>query len=265
MMTDKQTQIDIIRVANMLADAARPIALTYFRRGGQQLENKLADGFDPVTIADKAIESKMRDILAQERPDDGILGEEFDPVVGRSGLTWVLDPIDGTRSFISGAPTWGVLIGVDAGQGPVLGIIDQPFTQERYYGGFGQAHLMHHGAKQPLKTRPCAKLGDAVLFSTMPQIGDVAETQAFDRVAAQVKLTRFGIDCYAYALLALGQIDLVIEAGLNAYDIQGPIGVVEGAGGLVTDWQGKPAHGGGQVIAAGCLEVHAQALEILNG
>ncbi len=252
-------------VAHALADVARPIALQYFRNPDQELENKLDDGFDPVTVADKSIERAMRRILAERRPDDGVMGEEYDDVAGTSGLIWVLDPIDGTRAFISGTPTWGVLIGLDAGAGPVLGIVDQPFTGERFSGGFGQANLVRAGQKQDISVRNCRELSDAALFTTFPEVGTVQEADAFHRVSQQCKLTRYGVDCYAYALLAAGQIDLVIEAGLNAFDVQGPIGVVQNAGGIVTDWQGGPAHMGGQVIAAGDVRVHQAAMDILNG
>jgi len=251
-------------VADALADAARPIALRYFRAPDQALENKLDAGFDPVTIADKSIEQRLRKILATRRPDDGILGEEFADVAGTSGLTWVLDPIDGTRAYISGTPTWGVLIGLDAGNGPVLGIVDQPFTGERFSGGFGKARWARGQDSRAIKVRNCASLSDAVLFSTFPEVGTADERSAFERVSAQAKLTRFGADCYAYALLAAGHIDLVIEAGLNAYDIQGPMAVVENAGGIVSNWQGGPAHRGGQVIAAGDAAIHAQALALLQ-
>ncbi len=255
---------ELLLVAHKLADAARPIALQYFRKPEQGLENKLDQGFDPVTLADKSIEREMRGILAECRPDDGIMGEEYDDVTGTTGLTWVLDPIDGTRAFISGTPTWGVLIGLDAGQGPVLGIVDQPFTNERFVGGFGTAYWKHGTEKQDISVRSCARLIDAVLFTTFPEVGTQNEGCAFKRVSEECKLTRYGTDCYAYALLAAGHIDLVIEAGLNAFDIQGPMGVVQNAGGIVTNWQGGPAHMGGQVIAAGDAGIHAAALALLN-
>jgi len=251
-------------VAHELADAAGPIALRYFRTSEQELENKLDQGFDPVTVADKSIEREMRRILAERRPDDGIMGEEYDDVAGTSGLTWVLDPIDGTRAFISGTPTWGVLIGLDAGQGPILGIVDQPFTGERFSGGFGKANWARADQANTISVRKCATLSDAILFSTMPDIGTTKEIAAFQRVSEQSKLTRYGTDCYAYALVAAGQIDLVIEAGLNSFDIQGPMACVQNAGGIVTDWQGGPAHMGGQVIAAGDARVHSQALALLS-
>jgi histidinol phosphatase-like enzyme (inositol monophosphatase family) len=254
----------IIDTATCMADAARPIALSYFRTESQAIENKLINGFDPVTIADKEIELIFRKVLSEQRPDDGVIGEEFPKVPSRSGLTWILDPIDGTRAFISGAPTWGMLIAVHDGSKAVFGVIDQPYTGERFIGGFGQSELQSQGKKTNINVRACSKLKDATLFSTMPQVGDISETELFNRVARECKLTRFGLDCYAYALLALGQIDLVIEAGLNIYDIQGPLAVVEAAGGIVTNWQGETVNEGGQVIAAGDPEVHAAAIKLLN-
>jgi|TARA_B110000259_G_scaffold36467_2_gene41092 histidinol phosphatase-like enzyme (inositol monophosphatase family) len=261
---DRNDKVSILSTAFEMADAGRPIALNYFRNNNQIVENKLANGFDPVTVADKEIELIFRKILSERRPQDGILGEEFPDVIGVSGLTWVLDPIDGTRGFISGTPTWGMLIGVNDGTQPVFGIIDQPFTAERFIGGFGQSVLQHNGHEQALKVRSCTSLQNAVLFSTMPEVGTEAETKLFNSVSQKCKLTRYGMDCYAYALLAAGQIDLVIEAQLNPYDIQGPLAVVQAAGGIVTNWQGGAADQGGQVIAAGDPTIHAAAMKILN-
>ncbi len=250
-------------VAEEMAEAARVVSLRYFRTD-MAVDNKEAGGFDPVTVADREAEQAMRAVLAKRRPNDAIFGEEFGKSAGSTGLTWVLDPIDGTRAFISGAASWGVLIGLDAGQGPVLGIIDQPFTGERFTGAFGTADWQRGQARREINVRPCAGLENAILMSTFPEIGTPPEARAFTLVSKACKLTRYGLDCYAYALLAMGQIDVVIEAGLNAYDVQGPIGVVQGAGGIVTDWQGGPAHNGGQIIAAGDATVHAAALELLN-
>ncbi len=260
----KAEQQELRAVAEEMAEAARAVTLRYFRTD-LAVDNKEADGFDPVTKADREAEQAMRAVLAKRRPDDAIFGEEFGKTAGSSGLTWVLDPIDGTRAFISGAPSWGVLIGLDAGQGPVLGVVDQPYIGERFIGGFGAADMQRGGAQRDIRVRPCSGLEDAILMTTFPEIGTPAESAAFKRVSAACKLTRYSLDCYAYALLAMGQIDLVIEAGLNAYDVQGPIGVVEGAGGIVTDWQGNPAHNGGQIIAAGDARSHAAALALLNG
>lgn len=264
MLIDDQTRAELISVAHEMADAARAAILPFFRTSSLSTENKLAEGFDPVTVADRAGEEAMRAVLSKRRPMDGIFGEEFGRSLGSSGLTWVLDPIDGTRGFITGTPTWGVLIAVSDETGPVLGIIDQPYIGERFVGGFGAAELSGPLGTTALKTKTTTDLSDALLFTTFPEIGSAEERAAFERVAQQVKLTRYGMDCYAYALVAAGQADLVIEAGLNAYDIQGPIGVIQAAGGLVTDWDGKPAHDGGRALAAATPQLHAQALELLH-
>jgi histidinol phosphatase-like enzyme (inositol monophosphatase family) len=216
-----------------------------------------------VTAADREAEAAMRARLAMLRPDDAVTGEEFGPTPGTSGLTWVLDPIDGTRAFLSGAPSWGVLVALDSGDGPALGLIDQPYTRERFMGGLGRAVMVRDGAERPLATRPCAGLADAILYTTFPEIGAPDERAGFDAVRERVRLTRYGFDCYAYALVALGQIDLVIEAGLHPYDVQAPQAVIEAAGGVVTDWRGGPAHRGGRVLAAGDPRVHAAALGLL--
>lgn len=261
---DPHLRTELINTAHALADAARAAVLPHFRQAGLVAENKALAGFDPVTAADRAAEQAMRDVLARMRPEDGILGEEMGTTPGSSGLTWVLDPIDGTRAFISGTPTWGVLIAVSDASGPVLGVIDQPYIGERFIGGLGLAESTGPAGPRPLGTRPCAGLAGATLFTTFPEVGSPAERAGFEAVAARVKLVRYGMDCYAYALVAAGQVDLVIEAGLNAYDIQGPIGVIEAAGGIVTDWSGGPAHDGGRAVAAGDRAVHAAALEILS-
>ncbi len=255
---------DLWRAAEDLADVAAARSLPLFRSRTLRAENKAVAGFDPVTAADRDAEQAMRALLAERRPDDGILGEEFGPLEGRSGLTWVLDPIDGTRAFLSGATTWGTLIGVDAGDGPVLGIIDQPYTRERFMGGLGRAEMVRDGLRTPLETRPCAGLADAILYSTFPEIGTPAERLGFEAVRDRVRLTRYGFDCYGYALVALGQVDLVIEAGLHPYDIQGPQAVIEAAGGIVTNWKGEPAHQGGRVLAAGDERTHEAALALLS-
>jgi myo-inositol-1(or 4)-monophosphatase len=255
---------EIAAVAARLADAARSEILPLFRTHGIAEENKVAQGFDPVTAADRAAERAMREILGELRPDDAILGEEYGVREGRSGLTWVLDPIDGTRGFISGTPTWGVLIAVSTAQGPVYGLIDQPYIGERFTGGPDGAFLDGPQGARAISTRPARDLADATVFTTFPEVGTPREAAAFRAVAERARLTRYGMDCYAYALLAAGQVDLVIEAGLQAYDIQAPIAVIEAAGGIVTDWDGGPAHDGGRALAAANREIHAQALALLR-
>ncbi len=259
-----QASLTDLDVANRMADAARAAILPHFRTPSLNTENKLDSGFDPVTVADRAAEQAMRTVLADLRPDDGILGEEFGAAAGRSGRTWVLDPIDGTRGFISGTPTWGVLIALADDNGPFLGVIDQPYTGERFCGGAEIAAMTGPLGEMPLRTRSTAALSEAILFTTFPEVGTEDERAGFERVAKQAKLTRYGMDCYAYALVAAGQADLVIEAGLNAYDIQAPIAVIQAAGGIVTDWDGNPAHNGGRALAAANADIHAAALELLR-
>ncbi len=256
--------LNLREVALELADIAAGEILPLFRKRNLVTDNKAAIGFDPVTEADRAAERAMRAHLARVRPEDGILGEEFPPVPGTSGLTWVLDPVDGTRAFMSGTPTWGCLIAVNAGGPPLLGLIDQPHIGERFVGGFGTAELLRNGTATPLAVRAASDPAAATLFTTFPEIGSPAERRAFEAVRDRVRLTRYGLDCYAYALVALGQVDLVIEAGLKPFDIQGPQAVIEAAGGIVTDWEGGPAENGGRVIAAGDRRLHAAALELLG-
>lgn len=255
---------DIRRVAHLLADAARQVILPHFRDMTLGAENKLKDGFDPVTIADRAAEEAMRAILAEARPEDAILGEEFGHKEGTSNLTWVLDPIDGTRGFISGTPTWGVLIAVSDPQGPFYGIIDQPYIGERFEGAPDGAVLAGPQGVRGLSTRTGRALKTATVLTTFPEVGEPAEGRAFHDVANRAQLTRYGMDCYGYALLAAGQVDLVIEAGLAPYDIQAPIAVVQAAGGVVTDWDGNPAHNGGRALAAANPDIHAEALAVLQ-
>ncbi len=254
---------ELVATAHALADAAREATLTHFRQAGLSAETKETHRFDPVTIADRLSEERMRALLAARRPQDGILGEEFGAQTGTSGLTWVLDPIDGTRGYLSGTPTWGVLVAVSDAEGPLFGIIDQPYIRERFEGGLGRAEVNGPSGRADLRTRAPRDLSEAILFTTFPEVGTPEEGAAFRRVAGRAKLVRYGMDCYAYALIAAGQIDLVIEAGLQAYDVQAPIAVIEAAGGIVTDWSGGPVHQGGRVIAASCPELHAQALELL--
>ena len=265
-MTDAALALqDHLAVAEALADAARVETLRFFRDPNLTAVNKGHEAFDPVTEADRAAEHAMRAILARMRPDDGVLGEEECDVGSRSGLTWVLDPIDGTRGYLTGTPTWGTLIALRDETRVILGMIDQPFTGERYWGAGGCGWLDHGGRRGRLRTRGSRPLAEAVLYTTFPEIGTEAEARAFRSVAGSCRLVRYGLDCYAYALVALGQVDLVIEAGLRAYDICGPIGVIEAAGGLVTDWEGRPALDGGRVIAAANPRVHAAALARLSG
>jgi histidinol phosphatase-like enzyme (inositol monophosphatase family) len=260
-MSDPLSDLDL---AHAMADAAGAAILPVFRSVDLSEESKLDGGYDPVTRADRAAEAAMRALLAEHRPDDGILGEEFGTVAGTTGRQWVLDPIDGTRAFVSGTPTWGVLIALSEGQAaPLLGMVDQPYIGERFWGDASGAVCRGPQGQSEIRTRAPRPLEEAVLFTTFPEVGTAVERRGVEAVAQSVKLVRYGMDCYAYALLAAGQIDLVIEAGLAPYDIQGPMGVITAAGGIVTDWSGGPAQGGGQVVAAANGAVHAAALALL--
>ena len=262
-MPDLDVTVELA-LAAQLADAARPIALQHFRTG-LRVDAKPAHEFDPVTEADRAIEARIRVLLADARPDDGVLGEEQAETLGRSGKTWVIDPIDGTRAFIAGLPTWCVLIALYGPNGPILSVIDQPFTGERFSGVAGEgAWLDHGGMRQSLRTRQgVERIEDAIVSTTDPGLFADAEADCFEALARSAKVRRYGLDAYAYAALAAGGVDLVIESGLKAWDVGALIPVVSGAGGVITNWRGGPAHEGGQMVAAATPELHARALERL--
>jgi myo-inositol-1(or 4)-monophosphatase len=262
-MTRDEIDIEgLLAVAERVADAARGPALRHFRTALPVDSKGLA--FDPVTAADREAEAAMRTVIERERPDDAILGEEFDPRQGTSGLSWVLDPIDGTRGYISGTPTWGVLVALRDRDGPFIGLIDQPFTGERFLGAPGGATWSRGSERRVLCTQATGRLDEATVLTTFPEVGSAAEREAFHRLAGRCRLTRYGLDCYAYALLAAGQVDLVVEAGLQAYDIAAPIALIRAAGGIVTDWRGGPAHDGGTALAAANPAIHAAALAVLS-
>lgn len=249
--------------AHRLADAAAAHSLPLFRTHAA-VEDKGAGArrFDPVTIADKAAETAMRELIAATYPDHGILGEEHARVSGTSPFTWVLDPVDGTRAFITGLPLWGTLIALNDGTRPVLGVMDQPFTRERFVGTATAAWL----GEQPLATHPCDDLAQARIMCTTPEMfADEAEWHAFQRVAARARLVRYGGDCYAYCMVAAGHVDAVIEAGLQPYDVQALIPIIEGAGGIITSWTGDDPQHGGRVVACGDRRLHAQILATLAG
>jgi histidinol phosphatase-like enzyme (inositol monophosphatase family) len=245
--------------------AAAEVILPLFR-GDHGLTNKLAGrGFDPVTQADKGAEAAIRALISQRYPDHGVIGEEYGEDRPDAEWVWVLDPVDGTRAFIAGLPLWCVLIGLRFQGRPVLGSIGQPFLDEIYLGHAGGARLVSRGTTRPLKVRSCPSLTDAIIATTDPEMCfRPAELGAWTQVRAAARLARLGCDAYAYAMVAAGTLDLVLEAGLKAWDIDAAIPVIEGAGGTVTDWTGAPvgAHGG-QVAIAGdraCLDEALVAL-----
>jgi len=266
MMSDARR---FLAFADTLADAARAAILPFFRNGPAiEHKHKPGERFDPVTEADKAAEAAMRALIEREFPDHGILGEEFGEKASRSGYQWVLDPIDGTRAFISGLPTWGVLIALNFEGAPFVGVMDQPYIGERFRGWISEddrgAELATRDGVQRLRTRACASLSDAILMTTDPYLFHGNEAEAFARVRQAVKLTRYGCDCYAYAMLAAGHVDVVIESGLKAFDIQALMPIIAGAGGVVTAWDGGDAAQGGRVLAAGDARKAGQVTALLS-
>jgi myo-inositol-1(or 4)-monophosphatase len=230
------------------------------------VDDKGAGNYDPVTAADREAETVIRAAIAREFPDHGIRGEEHGAERGRSRLTWVIDPVDGTRSFITGQLHWGLLIALHDGAHVACGVMHQPYVGETFLAVRGGPARFRRGShERTLATRRCASLGDAVLAATSPSIFETEdERAAFGRVSARARLTRFGGDCYAYCLLAMGLIDVVIEAGLHAWDIQALIPIVEGAGGVVTAWDGGSCEEGGQVVACGDPSLAPQVRALLQ-
>jgi histidinol phosphatase-like enzyme (inositol monophosphatase family) len=245
--------------------AAAHVILPLFR-GDHGLSNKLGPGaFDPVTEADRGAERVIRQLIEHRYPTHGVIGEEFGEDRPEAEFVWVVDPVDGTRAFIAGLPLWCVLIGLRWQGRPVLGSIGQPFLDETYIGSAAGSRLVARGAERPLKVRPCAGLGEAIIATTdVEGCLQGAERQAWSAVRRRSRLARFGCDAYAYAMVASGTMDLVIEAGLKSWDIEAAIPVIEGAGGLVTDWRGQPVgRHGGQIAIAGdraCLDAALEDL-----
>ena len=246
-------------LATVSGEAIRP-----FFRTTLGVEDKSHTGvFDPVTAADRAAETAMRMLIRKTFPAHGIIGEEFSDERPDASYVWVIDPIDGTKSFISGMPAWGTLIGLLKDGAPVYGMMHQPFIGERFSGDGASARYRGPAGERHLSARPCAGLNEAVLFTTSPLLMTEQERGRFQKVERAVRLSRYGGDCYAYCMIAAGFVDLVIEAGLKQHDIVALIPIVEGAGGIVTDWNGGPATKGGRILAAGDRRVHAEALRLL--
>jgi myo-inositol-1(or 4)-monophosphatase len=260
----RDTELDgFLALLNTAADAARAAILPHFRVG-TAVDNKAAMGFDPVTVADRAAELAIRALIEDRYPDHGVIGEEFEDRPAQSPWTWVIDPIDGTRAFITGLPTWGVLIGLCHEGKPILGALDQPYLKERFIGFPGGAVFSGPDGERPLRVRACTVLTEATLSTTDDGLFTPPEKGAFDQVRAAAKLTRLGLDCYAYGMLAMGGIDLVIESGLKPVDILPLVPIIEGAGGVVSDWRGGPVRGGGQVVAAASPAIRDEAMVALR-
>jgi histidinol phosphatase-like enzyme (inositol monophosphatase family) len=247
-------------LATVAGEAIRP-----FFRTTLGVENKGGSGvFDPVTAADRAAEQAMRTLIRKTFPQHGIVGEEFDDEGSDAAYVWVLDPIDGTKSFISGMPAWGTLIGLLKDGLPVYGMMNQPFIGERFTGDGASARYRGPVGERRLNVRACTGLSSATLFTTSPLLMSDEERGSFEKVQTRARLSRYGGDCYAYCMIAAGFVDLVIETDLKPHDIVALIPIIEGAGGIITNWAGKAAASGGRIVAAGDKRVHAEALKLLQ-
>ena len=257
------TVIDFSAFIGRLATASGETILPFFRTP-HSVDNKSSrHDFDPVTEADRAAEAVMRRLIKANFPQHGIVGEEFGNEREDADYVWVLDPIDGTKSFIAGFPIWGTLIALLHKGIPVFGMMHQPFIGERFAGDNGSANYRNAAGERRLSVRRCERLQDAVCYTTSPLLMNDADRAAFARAESEVRLSRYGGDCYSYCMLAAGHLDLVIETELKPYDIAALIPIINGAGGIVTDWDGGPAQNGGRIIAAGDKRVHEAALKRL--
>jgi len=256
---------EIEEFLHLLCEVAAKQTLPRFRQS-LVVDNKEALAFDPVTEADREAERAIRAQIRARYPQHGILGEEEGAENADADYCWIIDPIDGTRSFICGLPSWGTLIGLYHKGKPVAGMIQQPYTGERFYAaGEGSYLKLCTGAASRLQTRSTQLLAQATVMTTSPRLFSGRELAAYDRLENACQLARYGYDCYAYAMLASGQIDLVVESGLHVYDIAAIIPVIEQAGGIVTAWDGGSAAQGGPILAAANMRVHQSAMELLNG
>ena len=256
-------------ILRLNAEAAQVILPLF--RADHGLENKASHGaFDPVTAADKGAEAAIRQLISKTFPDHGVIGEEYGEDRTDAEFVWVLDPVDGTRAFVAGLPVWTTLIGLRYQGAPVLGLIGQAYLDEAFVGSKALGSRLIRGETSlPLAVRACPQLSDAVIATTDPGLFDAHEAAAWTDVRAKSRLARFGCDAYAYAMVALGKMDLILETGLKSWDIEAAIPVIEGAGGIVSDWHGRPisatpALTGGQMAIGGdqaCLE---QALACLT-
>lgn len=259
-----QSAADLVPFARRLALLARGATLSHFRTERARPDNKAESGYDPVTEADRAAERAMIALIRSERPLDAIEAEETGSYEGTSGFTWHLDPIDGTRAYVAGLPSWTTLIGLAEGDHPVLGVIDQPCLDEMYFGTGREAWLEKDGRTVTLRTSACERMDAAILSTTDPFILTAAEQVAFAALRMTAPIARYGLDAYAYARLAAGGIDVVAETGLKAYDVAALIPVILGAGGAVADWDGSPAKLGGRIVAAATPDLLRSALGLLG-
>ena len=258
------TVIDFSAFIGRLATSSGEVILPFFRTSLSIEDKSGAKEFDPVTEADRAGEAVMRRIIKYHFPQHGIVGEEFGNEREDADYVWVLDPIDGTKSFIAGFPIWGTLIALLHKGTPVFGMMHQPFIGERFSGDNASANYQGPSGARKLTTRRCASLKEAACYTTSPLLMNQADRATFAKIESEVRLSRYGGDCYSYCMLASGHLDLVVETELKPYDIAALIPIVTGAGGVVTNWEGEPAQNGGRIVAAGDRRVHEAALKLLK-
>ncbi|HKX63983.1 MAG TPA: histidinol-phosphatase [Rhizomicrobium sp.] len=255
----------LIAFANRLADASGAVIRPFFRQRIEVAHKSGTHAFDPVTEADRGAERAIRAIIERERPDDAILGEEYAEKPGRNSLRWVLDPVDGTRAFITGRHEWGSLIALEDNEIPVLGLLDQPVLGERFLGVNGRSVLIEAGKRTPLHVRECGEMGQAILCATDPgAYFSLPQQTAFQRVKSAARMTRYCGDCYLFAALAMGFVDIVIEANFNRWDVAALIPLVEGAGGVITAWDGGDCRDGKTILACGDRRIHQEAIKLLK-
>ncbi|GGH30358.1 histidinol-phosphatase [Alsobacter metallidurans] len=258
------TAVDFAAFVDDLATLSGKAILPFFRTTMAAADKSRGGVFDPVTEADRAGEAAMRQMIKRTFPSHGIVGEEYGDERTDAEFVWVLDPIDGTKAFISGLPTWGTLIGLTRNGEPCYGMMHQPFTRERFAGDGGEAKWRGPTGERVLRSRTGVSLADATISCTTPRMFEGAELESFERVEKEARLARFGCDCYAYCMLAAGLIDVVIETSLKPYDIVALAPIIQGAGGVVTTWSGESPAKGGAVVAAGDPRLHEQVLRLLN-
>ena len=262
----EQEKRRLFKNAIKIACEAGKITNSYFKKN-LIIENKAKNSFNPVTVADKSAEKKIREMIERLYPNDAIVGEEYRKKEGSSDFTWIIDPIDGTKAYITGVPTWGILLSLLREKEPILGIIYQPFTNELFWGGFGQSFkktTFKRNKPKSISVRKCENVTNAVVATSSPRIPSRLFQTGLDKIMRISKLDRYGLDCYAYAMLAEGFIDAVIEFGLQEYDIRAPEAIILSAGGIITNIDGSYPLTGGDVIASGDPRVHEEIIKIFR-
>jgi len=254
---------DLMDLGKKVAIAGGKEAMNYFRKSDLNFKNKSKTHFDPVSKADKNTETIMRNLILKFRPNDTIIGEENNSVFGSSGLSWIIDPIDGTRGFMAGQTSWTVLISLSEGEKPLFGIIYQPFSDEMFIGNQYSCEYLHQGKIKRIFVKKCNNISDAIIHTTDPNMGNFKENSAMEALRNHCKLARYSLDAYAYGLVAFGNIDLIVESSMQIYDIQAPLCIIKAAGGTFSDWNGGNDFTSGRILASGDQYIHKEALKIL--